>query len=203
MINASSSATTSISSDPYQLPSERFSTIIRAEPVCLTPFFSCSPSHSHIYIIPTLVIQNLELQLGPDGQIVRGNLMFLLATKDQESSRGSQPPQQLLSSTICAHPVRRLQQVVPATNYQILALSRQSHHSREGSLVPTTLHHHYNHLVPFFPCPHAIPQYPPFISIWTHRFSTLPHGIAGCPAPATTRLTTCAARRGSPTWVGL
>ena len=92
--------------------------------------------------------------------------------------------------------------VAPETNYQILALSPQSHHSREGSLVPTTLHHHYNHLVPFLPCPRAIPQYPPPISIWTHRFSTLPHGIAGCPAPATTRLTACAARRGSPTWVG-
>ncbi len=95
------------------------------------PFFSCDPSHSHICIIPTLVIQNLELQLGPDGQIVYGNLVFLLATKDQESSRASQPPQQLLPSlsTICAHPVRRLQQIVPATNYQTVALSRQSHHT--------------------------------------------------------------------------
>src|SRR6266702_38811 len=77
--------------------------------------------------------------------------------------------------------------------------SAASHLSREGRLVPTTPHHHYNHLVPFLPCPHAIPQYPPPISIWTHRFSTLPHGLAG---PATTRLKACAARRGSPTWVG-
>ena len=86
----------SVSSDLYQLPSETFSTIIRAEPVCLTPLFFLQslslPSHSHICIIPTLVIQNLELQLGPDGKIVYGNLVFLLATKDQESSRGSQPP---------------------------------------------------------------------------------------------------------------
>jgi len=43
--------------------------------------------------------------------------------------------------------------VTPATNYQVAAAAP----SREGSLVPTTLHH----LVPFLPCPHAIPKPPP------------------------------------------
>ncbi|KAH8990413.1 hypothetical protein EDB86DRAFT_3191456 [Lactarius hatsudake] len=41
------------------------------------------------------VIQNLELQPGPDGQIVHGNLMFSLATEGQDISRDSQATQQL------------------------------------------------------------------------------------------------------------
>ncbi len=61
----SSSATISISSDPYQLPSEKFSTVFQAEPVL---FFLA---------------------------VMHGNLMFSLATEGRDSSRGSQPPRQL------------------------------------------------------------------------------------------------------------
>ena len=42
-------------------------------------FVSCN--HPHISLIPALVIQDLELQPGPDGQIVHGNLMFSRATE--------------------------------------------------------------------------------------------------------------------------
>ncbi len=88
-INASSSATTSVSSDPYQLP-ETFSTVFQAEPVLL--FFLA---------------------------VMHGNLIFSLATEGRDSSRGSQPPRQLdLAQSLneMHHLVRRLRQVTPATN---------------------------------------------------------------------------------------
>jgi len=80
-----------------------------------TFIFSCNPSYT--YKVPTLVIQNLELQHGPDGQIVHGNLTFL-----QEAKISLEPavPNNLIlpsPSMICAYPLRRLLQVAPATHH--------------------------------------------------------------------------------------
>ncbi len=77
-INASSSATTSVSSDSYQSPSGTFLTLISAEGV--SPQYP-PPNASHTYV-------SSGLQLGRDGQILHGNLMFSLATEGQYSSRG-------------------------------------------------------------------------------------------------------------------
>ncbi len=101
---------TRVSSDPYQSPSETFSTLIRAEVVYpLPPFFFLQ--------------------------------WFSLATEGQDSSRGSQPPQQLDLSMISAYPLPRLHQqhvtkpqpLHPAANHTIQS---------RCSLAPTPPHHH-------------------------------------------------------------
>src|SRR6266702_1142300 len=78
-----------VSSDPYQSPSETFSTLIDAEAVCPLPplSFSCNPSHHTLCIVRALVVQNSSLALTAK--------LFSLATEDQDFSRGSQPHRQL------------------------------------------------------------------------------------------------------------
>ena len=107
------------------------------------------PSFSFPFLIHThrslSVIQNLDLQPGPDGQIVHGNLMFSLATEGQDTSRsGSQQLQQLdlaysfndmcvsSSSTGAGNtlPSRSRSSQLPSSPY-----------NRDGNLAPASHHH--------------------------------------------------------------
>ncbi|KAI9508971.1 hypothetical protein F5148DRAFT_822211 [Russula earlei] len=94
------------------------------------------------------VIQNLDLQPGPDGQIVHGKLMFSLSTEGQEPTRSSQLPQQL----DLAHPLNDMH-ISPSSHPSTSAAStlptrsRSSQppvtpHQHDSSLAPPTSHHH-------------------------------------------------------------
>jgi hypothetical protein len=133
----------------------------------------------HLIIIPVL------LQPWPDGQIVHRNLILSLATEGQNSSRGSQPPQQLglvqsfndmrvspsASGTSNPLPSRSCSSQLPTTPY-----------SCNGSLTPTTPHTIYHHLIPFLPCPLAISKPPPSSAAHIHSNSSLLH-ITQSPLP--------------------
>jgi E3 ubiquitin-protein ligase NEDD4 len=152
-------------------------------------------------LIPALVIQNLELQPGPDGQIVHGNLMFSLATESQDSSRGSQPPQQLdlaqsfndmhLSPSTSAGgtsntlPSRSRSSQLPITPY-----------GRDGSLAPTAPPHHLqpSHSFSTLPTRHPDPssQRSPHSSepiALPHHPTEPPAAPAPAPAPVPTAVT--------------
>src|SRR6266702_3121424 len=117
-----------VSSDPYQSPSETFSTLIRAEAVCppRSLFFFSQSFSSYICIIRALVVQYPNSSLGLTAK------SFSLAIEGQDSSRGSLPNNSILQSfNICAYPLPRLLQVTPATRYQASAAapSHQPHHT--------------------------------------------------------------------------
>jgi hypothetical protein len=57
-------------------------------------------------------------------------------------------------------------------------------YGRDGSLAPTTPHHHLQPSHSFLPCPHAIPTPPPSAAHIPSEPIALPHqGTAGCPGP--------------------
>ncbi|KAI9452481.1 hypothetical protein BJY52DRAFT_1214552, partial [Lactarius psammicola] len=92
---------------------------------------------------------NLELQLGPDGHIAHGTLMFSLATERQHSSRSSQPPQQL-DLAWSFNDMRTSRSSTSSGGARNKSPSRNSHR-RTFAKVAATPHHHYNRLVSSLP----------------------------------------------------
>ncbi len=129
LINASSSATTRISISVIVGDVNRGRSGMTA--VCpLSSFLLLAI----LLIIPALVIQDLELQPGPNGQIVHGNLVFSRATESQDLSGSARLFNNLIlpsPSAIWANPLPRLLQVAQAANYQAAAAapSRRPHHT--------------------------------------------------------------------------
>jgi hypothetical protein len=203
-------ATTRVSSDPYPSQSEMFSTLIRAEAVCPpypTLFFSLP--HSGL----TVVIQNLELQPGPNGQIVHRNLMVSLATESQDSSHGGQPPQQLDLAQSFNDMHISLSTSAGGTSNTLPSRSRGSQlpitpYGRDGSLAPTTPHHllQPSHSFSTLPTRHPDPssQRSPHSSqpiVLPHQPPAAP-ALAPAPVPTAGSYSACAARRGPPTRLG-
>ncbi len=151
---------------------------------------------SFICVIPALVIQKLELQPGPDGQIVHGNLMFSLATEGQDSSRGSQLPQQLdLAQSFNDMRVSPSSTSAGGTSNTLPSRSRSSQppptpYSRDGSLAPTTPHHHLQPSHSFSSLPTRNPEIPSHRSPHPSEPIAPPHHpteqpAAPAPPPAT------------------
>ena len=97
---------------------------------------------------PTLVIQNLDLEPGADGQFVHGKLMFSLSTEGQEPSRNSQLSQQLdLASSLNDMHISPSSQSSTGASSTLPTRSRSSQphitpYNRDGPLAPPTSHHH-------------------------------------------------------------
>ncbi|KAH9954579.1 hypothetical protein BC827DRAFT_1379414 [Russula dissimulans] len=95
------------------------------------------------------VIQNLDLQPGPDGQVVHGKLLFSLSTEGQEPSRNSQLPQQLdLAHSLTDMHISPSSQPSTASNSTLPARSRSSQphvtpYNHDSTLAPPTPHHHH------------------------------------------------------------
>ncbi|KAI9454451.1 HECT-domain-containing protein [Lactarius psammicola] len=111
------------------------------------------------------VIQNPELQPGPDGQIVHGNLMFSLATEGQDSSRASQLPQQLDLAQSFNDMRVSPSTSAGGTSNTLPSRSRSSQpppkpYSRDGGLAPTAPHHHLQPSHSFSSLPTRNPEIP-------------------------------------------
>ena len=113
--------------------------------ICLFVFFFfLLEFFSYVYVAVILVIQNLDLQPGPDGQFVHGKLMFSLATEGQEPSRSSQPQPQLdLAQSLNDMHLSPSSQLSTTNTNTLPTRSRSSHqYPRDGTLAPTASHHH-------------------------------------------------------------
>lgn len=145
LINANSSETTRVAWDLCQSKLGTYLTLPRSATVSSS--FPYIPSNSISYVC-TIVIQNLDLLPGADGQFVHGRLMFSLSTEGQESSRSSQLPQQLdLASSLNDMHISPSSQPSTGGSSTLPTRSRSSQphitpYNRDGPLAPPTAHHH-------------------------------------------------------------
>ncbi|KAI0294622.1 hypothetical protein B0F90DRAFT_1890995, partial [Multifurca ochricompacta] len=145
------------------------------------------------------VIQNLDLQPGPDGQFVHGKLMFSLATEgQQQSSRSSsQPPQQLdLAQPFNDMRISHSSSTAATGNSHTLPTrSRSSQppstvYNHDSSLALSPSHHHLQTSHSFTSLPPRNTEHPslqrnlhPSDSV-THPRQSTEQPVAALPAPS-------------------